>query len=44
METKRSFSKKASELCNHLWKTWLRPMAVSAAIVLPVKSALADLN
>ncbi len=44
METTRRLLKKASALCNHLWQHWLRPLAVSAAIVLPVKSALADLN
>lgn len=44
METTRHLLKKAPALCNHLWKQWLRPMAVSAAIILPIKSALADLN
>lgn len=29
---------------NYLWKEWLRPMAVTAAFLLPVKSSLADLN
>jgi signal peptidase I len=44
METTRRLLKNAPTLCNHLWRQWLRPLAVSAASVLPVKSALADLN
>lgn len=44
MDITRRLMRKAPALCNQLWKKWLRPMAVSAAIVLPVKSALADLN
>lgn len=29
---------------NYLWKEWLRPLAVTAAFLLPVKSSLADWN
>jgi signal peptidase I len=29
---------------NYLWKEWVRPLAVVAAIVLPLKSAVADWN
>lgn len=41
---KNRFFKKAVLCGNHVWKHWLRPMAVSAAFILPVKSSLADLN
>jgi signal peptidase I len=29
---------------SYLWKEWLRPLAVTAAFLLPVKSSLADWN
>lgn len=41
---KNRLFKKAFSFCGHVWKQWLRPLAVSAAFVLPVKSSLADMN
>ncbi|MEY4484414.1 MAG: hypothetical protein RL693_1866 [Verrucomicrobiota bacterium] len=35
---------KTSRLLKYLWQEWLRPSLVMAAIVLPIKSSLADLN
>ncbi len=35
---------KTSRLVKYLWQEWLRPCLVMAAIVLPIKSSLADLN
>jgi signal peptidase I len=41
---KNRFFKNAPVVCGNVWKQWLRPLAVSAALVLPAKSSLADLN
>lgn len=39
-----SCSMKTSRLLKYLWQEWLRPSLVMAAIVLPIKSSLADIN
>ena len=36
--------KKVPAFFSYLWKQWLRPLAVSSAFVLPIKSSLADVN
>lgn len=39
-----SCSMKTSRFLKYLWQEWLRPSLVMAAIVLPIKSSLADIN
>jgi signal peptidase I len=39
-----TISKRLRKPILHLWREWVRPAAVIAAIVLPLKSALADWN
>ena len=35
---------KPSDAVNRFWRTWLRPFLAMAAIILPFKSAIADMN
>jgi signal peptidase I len=37
-------STRALKAANYVWREWLRPLLIAAAIVLPLKSAIADWN
>ncbi len=44
MRKRSTYLNKAKSLTKSFWKEWVRPMAVAAAFILPVKSSLADWN
>ena len=39
-----SIPKRLRRVSKSLWREWVRPLAITAAIVLPFKSAIADYN